>query len=262
MKRKKHLILKIANVCATLCLCLHCNTLSAFAEVSLPEGTVAGLPEKLTVMDSGGNSVSSDTGEYFFYVEDMQPDVDYTKEIQIMNLREDKAYHIYFYAEPLSQSGEIDLEANTTATFTLGGETVFTGSVSGIATDGSVDLSAEPIDLGYYEPGDSGTLTCTVTWDGTGLDGFADYGERLVDSSGTQVIRSGNGTVYVEGEVTFRWIFYAVLDEAYTPPKTGIFADVDAWMYLLAIAVLVCLVLFVLVAILRKKRREKKQELS
>lgn len=254
--------MKIAEVCATLCLCLHCNTLSAFAEVSLPAGTVAGLPEKLTVMDFDGNSVSSDTGEYCFLVEDMQPNTAYTKDIQIMNLREGKAYVIYFYAEPLSQSGEIDLEANTAATFTLGGETVFTGSVSGIAADGSTDLSAEPIALGYYEPGESAVLTCTVQWDGTGLDGFADFGSRVVDSSGTHVIRDGNGTVYVDGEVTFRWIFYAVLNEDYTPPKTGLFSGGDAWMYLLVIAALALLVLLMLAVVLRKKRRKKSEKAS
>lgn len=44
------------------------NTVSmtAFAEVALPDGAVKGLPERLTAMDSDGNVVSSDTGEYFF----------------------------------------------------------------------------------------------------------------------------------------------------------------------------------------------------
>ncbi len=48
-----------------------CQSLTAFAEVALPEGAVKGLPERLTAMDSEGNAVSSDTGEYFFHVEDM-----------------------------------------------------------------------------------------------------------------------------------------------------------------------------------------------
>ena len=72
---------------------------SAFAEVTLPEGAVKGLPEKLTAMDSSGKPVDSATGEYFFLAENILPGEVYTKKVQIMNLREDKAYHVYFYIQ-------------------------------------------------------------------------------------------------------------------------------------------------------------------
>ena len=59
-------------------------TISVFAD-ELPQGSVEGLPEKLVILDDSGQSVS-DNGDYFFLVEDMQPNVTYTKNIQIMNL--------------------------------------------------------------------------------------------------------------------------------------------------------------------------------
>ena len=48
------------------------SSLTASAEVALPDGAVKGLPEKLTAMDSEGAVVDSATGEYFFHVENMQ----------------------------------------------------------------------------------------------------------------------------------------------------------------------------------------------
>ncbi|MBR0485241.1 MAG: hypothetical protein IJJ69_10760, partial [Oscillospiraceae bacterium] len=87
---------QIFTVLVSCLLLLSCNCLTAFAEVALPDGAVKGLPEKLTAMDSDGNVVSSDTGEYFFRVENMSYGETYTKEVQLMNLRDDKAYHIYF----------------------------------------------------------------------------------------------------------------------------------------------------------------------
>ncbi len=248
---------RISMACIITAALLLCNPLSAVAEVTLPDGTVAGLPEELTVMDDEGNSVP-ESGEYYFCVDDMQPNTDYTKNIEILNLREDKAYNIYFYAEPVSKTGEIDLEENTTATITLNGETVFVGSVSGISSDGETDLSKEPINLGYYEPNDSGTLTFTVNWDGTGLDGVADNGSKKITADGVEIISEGNGTVSVYGQVEFRWIFYAEVDESYTPPNTGFFGS--TLMYVVVIVILAILIAFMLIAIWIKKRKNKRSE--
>jgi hypothetical protein len=234
------------------------NCLSAFAEVRLPDGTAAGLPEKLTVMDSDGNAVNG-SGEYFFHVEGMSPNTDYSKDIQIMNLREDKAYHIYFYAEPISKSGEIDLEENCTAVFTLDGKQIFEGKVSGEASDGSINLSDEPIDLGLYEPGKSRKLNCTVTWDGTGLEngGAIDYGSRLVDTDGTHILREGSGSETIYGETEFRWIFYAVIDENYTPPYTGMFGSRNVGYLIAIIAAAVLIIIMLLLIAFKKKKRKQ-----
>ena len=225
---------------------------SAWADVTLPEGTAAGLPEGVTVLDSNENSVSEE-GEYFFLVENMTPLETYTKTIQIMNLREDKAYHIYFYAEPVDKTGEIDLEAETTAVFSLNGEEIFTGSVTGLSEDGSIDLSETAIDLGYYEPGDASVLTCSITWSGESVEQAIDYGSKLVDSDGVHVVRDADGDTYISGEVTFRWIFYAVVDEDYTPPNTGIFGMGEG-IYILIVLIIAILILCVLILLKSRKR--------
>lgn len=247
---------KIAAVSCAAVLLL-CNSLSAFAEVSLPEGTAAGLPEKLTVLDSDGNSVNA-SGEYFFYVEDMIPFETYSKDIQIMNLREDKAYHIYFYAEPVSSYGEIDLENNCTAVFTLDGEQIFEGKVTGEASDGSINLADEPIDLGLYEPGGSRSLNCSVSWNGDDAGGFIDYGHKIVSKDGTEIVRQENDDNSTYGEVTFRWIFYAVVDEEYVPPKTGIFSSENSvYIIVMIVAAVLILILLLLISVKKKDNKAK-----
>jgi hypothetical protein len=231
------------------------NCFTAFAQVQLPDGAVAGLPKKLSVLDSDGNAANS-TGEYFFGVEDMSPNTEYSKKIQIMNLRDDKAYHIYFYAQPISSEGEIDLEESCQAVFTLDGEEIFSGKVTGQSADGSINLSETPIDLGEYEPGKSRTLNCTVTWDGTLPDGFVDNGSRIVDKNGTTIVREKSGKETVSGEVTFRWIFYAVVDEDYVPPNTGLFTTQNL-PYLIIMGVALAVIIALLILIYRKKNSEK-----
>jgi hypothetical protein len=232
-----------------------CNCFTAFAEVTLPEGTAAGLPEKLTVLDSDGNSVNQ-SGEYFFYVENMTPKETYSKDIQIINLREDTAYTIYFYAEPVSKEGDIDLENNCTAVFTLDGTEIFTGKVTGQSEDNKINISDEPLSLGSFEPGKSRTLNCQVTWDGTGADEFIDNGERTVSRDGVEINREGNGNSYSYGEVTFRWVFYAVVDDEYVPPKTGVLSS-ENMAYLILLAVTALLVIIMLLLIIRKKKKRK-----
>ena len=83
-----------AAMAGSLLLILSSNSPAAFAEVALPEGAVKGLPERLAALDDQGNAVNSATGEYFFHVEDMEYGVEYTKIVQLMNLREDAAYNI------------------------------------------------------------------------------------------------------------------------------------------------------------------------
>lgn len=235
---------------------LLCNSLTAFAEVALPDGAVKGLPKKLSVLDSDGNSVS-ENGEYFFIVENMKPFVSYTKKIQIMNLREDKAYHIYFYAEPVSQKGGINLEQECETVFTLDGNEIFRGKVTGEPAEGYSDISEAPLDLGLYEPGKSRNLTASITWNGQGAGDFIDYGEKIVDKNGTHIIREESGEHYIYGETEFRWIFYAVVDDEYIPPKTGVLA-VGNIFYAIAVAVIVIMIAVLCILICLKKRKDKK----
>lgn len=232
-----------------------CMSLAAFAEVALPEGAVKGLPEKLTAMDSDGNAVSSSTGEYFFRVEDMSYGVEYTKEVQLMNLRDDKAYHIYFYVEPLFKNGEIDLEKGCECVFWLDGQEFYRGDVTG---HGNIDLTKEVYDCGLYAPGDSHILKCAVTWNDLDVLVGGNNGHRLIDINGEHVLVGSESTGYVEGEIEFKWIFYAAVDENYQPPKTGLFAaDSTFWLLCMAVlGVLICGML--LLVLLQKKQKDKK----
>lgn len=240
----------ILILCAVVLLL--CSSISAFAEVELPDGTVAGLPEELTVLDEDGKAVNSDTGEYFFEVEDMIPGEQYSKNIQIMNLREDKAYHIYFYALPVDKSGEIDLEQECTTTITLEGEQLYQGLVTG---EGNVDMTDTPLDLGLYEPGQSRTLSCSVTWNAGDSGGFIDYGHKLIDENGTTILRTGSGEDSIYGEVRYKWIFYAIVDEDYEPPKTGL-SIFDAKTEVILLSVMSLLVCGMLVLVVVRKRKE------
>lgn len=223
---------------------------SALADVSLPEGTVEGLPQKLTVMDSEGNSVNSDTGEFFFSVENMAPFETYSKDVQVMNLREDKAYHIYFYTEPVNKSGKIDLEDECSAVITLDGNEVYNGKVTG---KGNIDLTKTPIDLGLYEPGAQRSFNCSITWNGSDAGGFIDNGKRIVDAKGTTVVEEGGGDKRIYGEVTFRWIFYAVVDEDYVPPKTGLLSNL--WIEISILSAVGAALIILLMLILKKRKK-------
>lgn len=200
------------------CLLIFFSTagISAFAETSLPPGAVKGLPERLAALDDEGNAVNSETGEYFFHVEDMQYGETYTKNIQLINLREDASYHIYFYTEPLFKDGEIDLEKGCTCRFYLDGSEIYNGDVNG---HGNIDLTTQHFDCGYYAPGDSHTLRCEIIWNDLDVLKNVDNGWRLVDKDGEHVLVGPDGEGHVEGEIEFKWVFYAQVggDDVSTP---------------------------------------------
>ncbi len=171
----------------------------------LKVGSVKGLPEKLVVLDDNGRSVS-ENGEYFFQVLNMEVGETYTKRIQIMNLREDATYKITFKAQPISKSGEIDLEEECDCDIYLDHNLVYYGKVTG---EGTPDIRENAMSLGTYKPGESHTLQVNVVWRGTDKGGFIDEGARVVDKDGTSVVREASGKRHIEGEIEFRWIFYA-----------------------------------------------------
>lgn len=195
-----------ASLVSSLLLINSVNNMTAFAEVVLPEGAVKGLPEKLAALDSEGRAVNSATGEYFFHVEDMQYGETYSKEVQLMNLREDEAYNIYFYVEPLFKDGEIDLEKGCQCTFYLDGNEFYKGDVNG---KGNIDLSQTYYNTGRYNPGDSHVLRAEVIWNDLDVIQNVDNGHKLVDVNGTHVLTGSDGSGYAEGEIEFKWIFFA-----------------------------------------------------
>ncbi|WP_295153566.1 hypothetical protein [uncultured Ruminococcus sp.] len=215
------------SLLGSLLIFFNCIGFSAFAETALPSGAVKGLPERLAALDDEGNAVNSETGEYFFHVEDMDYGRTYTKNIQLMNLREDATYHIYFYVEPLYKAGEIDLEKGCTCRFYLDGDEIYSGDVNG---KGNIDLTTQHFDCGYYSPGETHTLRCEIVWNDLDVLKNVDNGWKLVDKDGIHTLVGPDGEGYVEGEIEFKWIFYAQIDEpeteddsndARTPPDTS-----------------------------------------
>ena len=232
-------------------LLLSCNALNAFADTALPEGAVKGLPEKLTAMDSEGRAVNSESGEYFFCVEDMIYGETYSKDVQLMNLRQDQAYNIYLHTEPISKSGDIDLEKGCVCKFYLDGREVYSGDVNG---KGNIDLTRDALDLGNYRPGDSHTLKCSVVWnDSSGVEA-SQSGNRIVSLNGTQVLDEKKTNSY--GDIEFKWIFYAAVDEDFVPPNTGLLA-VNGRIWLWCMAAVAFMILLMLTLLVRQKRKKR-----
>ena len=228
---------------------------ATFAETPLPDGAVKGLPERLAALDDEGNPVNSETGEYFFHVENMTPGMTYTKKIQLANLREDQGYHIFFCVEPLSKAGDIDLEAGCLCTFFLDDVQFYAGSVNG---DGNIDLT-QYYDCGSFAPGEMHVLRCEIVLSDINVNQNVDNGWTLVDRDGAHVLREPEGEGYAYGEIEFKWIFCARVE---TPnpggdtPKTGL--DLNSGLvWLIGIAVVAVLITILLILI--KKQKTDKQ---
>ena len=259
----------LATVLFSLLIVISSSGLTAFAETTLPDGAVKGLPERLAALDSEGNAVNSETGEYFFHVENMEFGETYTKNIQLMNLREDFSYHIHFYVEPLFKSGEIDLEKGCECRLYLDDKEFYKGSVYG---DGNIDLKEDHFDCGYYAPGESHTLRAEVVWNDYNVVGDVDNGWRLVDKDGEHVLVEADGTTHVEGEIEFKWIFYSQVEENPNPatpdednpsgqsgdyaPQTGILLR-NGTFWLVCIGVIVLAIGVLLILILRSRKKDK-----
>ncbi|MBQ1518587.1 MAG: hypothetical protein IIZ53_01910, partial [Ruminococcus sp.] len=63
---------------------------------------------------------------------------------------------------------------------------------------------------------------------------------------------------YVDGEIEFKWIFYAALDENYVPPNTGLFLS-SSKFWVAAIAVLSAVTGGMLLLVFLKKKKNKHQ---
>jgi len=251
MRVKKMLAIALCGLSLFPCVGLNVKA----QEETLPDGSVKGLPSRLTVMDEQGRSVNEE-GEYFFVVEDMEYGKTYTKNIQIMNLREDVDYHIYFYVEPLYKDGEIDLEEGCDCVFSLDGEELYSGTVTG---EGTRELTREnPIDLGLYQPGMSHKLRAEITWTDITNSLHVDNGDRLVSKDGEAVLVGPNGKGHVEGEIEFKWIFYAHVYETTEAVDTGLLS-IKNWFWLMCIGIALLMVIIMLILLKRKQKKEKEK---
>lgn len=243
---------KLIAILLAAVLLMSMSVTAAYAD-ELRAGTVAGLPEKLVVLDDNGNSVS-ENGEYFFEVQDMTPGENYVKNIQIMNLREDASYHIYFNAQPMAKYGDIDLEEECVLTLYLNERVVYQGKVTG---DGVPDVRDEPLDLGKYGPGESRVLRAEIVWNATFSQGGAiDEGHRIYDFDGVKVVREKTGKTHIEGEVIFKWIFTAVGDAPPVDQSSGTYIDTGETITFV-FAGLVVVAIGVMMVLLFVKKRKK-----
>ena len=243
---------KLIAILLAAVLLMSMSVTTAYAD-ELRAGTVAGLPEKLVVLDDNGNSVS-ENGEYFFEVQDMTPGENYVKNIQIMNLREDASYHIYFNAQPMAKYGDIDLEEECVLTLYLNERVVYQGKVTG---DGVPDVRDEPLDLGKYGPGESRVLRAEIVWNATfSQGGSIDEGHRIYDFNGVKVVREKTGKTHIEGEVIFKWIFTAVGDAPPIDQSSGTYIDTGETITFV-FAGLVVVAIGVMMVLLFVKKRKK-----
>lgn len=175
------------------------TAVNAFA-VTLPEGTVAGLPQNLIVMDENGNS--PENGELYIYIDNMIPNEVYTKDITVMNGRDDAQYAIYMTAEPNYSKGNVDLLAETVCRLYLDGALIYEGRVDG---SGSPNMQSEALDLGgVLASGESRNLRAEFQW--------------VTDMNWSYDEEYGNAYY---GEVSFIWTFYASIPTETTTESGG-----------------------------------------
>ena len=163
---------------------------SAVWGYTLPDGAVKGLPRNLIVMDENGNSPND--GELYIEIENMIPHEVYTKDITVMNARDDAQYSIYLMATPNYDDGDIDLLGETRCRLWLDDILIYDGLVNG---HGTPDISSSGVDLGgVYKSGESRNLHAEFVWNATGNE------ENDTDNS-------------YYGVVSFHWIFYAQISK-------------------------------------------------
>ena len=79
-----------------------------------------------------------------------------------------------------------------------------------------------------------------------------------MDINGEHVLVGSQDSGYVEGEIEFKWIFYAAVDEDYLPPDTGLLG-VNNTFWIICIVVLAVLTGGMLLLVLLKKKKKKKE---
>ncbi|MDD6345498.1 MAG: hypothetical protein PUA51_04685, partial [Oscillospiraceae bacterium] len=141
-------------------------------------------------------------------------------------------------------------------TFWLDGEEVYKGKVTGEPDEGYINLQEKVLDCGFYQPGDFHTLKCSVVWNDLDVLVGVDNGHRLVDIDGEHVLVGSDDEGYVEGEIEFKWIFYAAVDEDYKPPDTGLL-NVSNSFWLICCAVILLFIVIMLILLHRKKKEKK-----
>jgi hypothetical protein len=126
----------------------------------------------------------------------MVPREVYTKDITVMNARDDEIYEILMKVEPNYTDGDIDLLGETNCKLYLDDKLIYDGLVNG---DGKPNMQYDGVTLGgYFDSGETRHLRAEFVWNITEetenyMNMQSDKGEKTY------------------GEVSFKWIFYASL---------------------------------------------------
>ncbi len=160
--------------------------INAVAESAFPPGLLIG--------DNDGIHVTSE-GKYFIYADDMKAGDVIQKTLTISNT-ENSTFTLTMTADPLDQTGPIELLDKIKLRLTLDGKQIYNGRVYG---DDGNNMILNALQLGRYSFGDRKTMKIELSLD------------KNIPKS--QFMQKSIAEV--------RWNFYAVKDDYATPPKTG-----------------------------------------
>lgn len=147
VKPKKKMSLVIFSV---LLILLSIRPVSA-AESHLPPGLIIGDDSGIT---------ADKNGEYFIEATDMKPGDKFVKEISIRNLEEKKPFFLYLQVTPLENDGGLNLFEKVHLIIKYKDEVLYEGNLGG---KGNIDISAERLEIGRFEYGDSEVIEATFS---------------------------------------------------------------------------------------------------
>jgi len=190
-----------------------------------------GLPSSFLIGDSDGIRVGVD-GVYFIEALGIVPGDVFTKRLTIQNLdmsvtappESEIPYTLAMRAEPLFNTGPVDLLDVIDLELKLEGQSIYTGRLRG---DEGANMIENALNLGTFKPGDQRTLDIKLT-------------------VGTSWELSPE-----ESEAQFKWLFYAFRETPKDTPKTGV-ADYAVVGFIGGATVLLWLFLF-----LKKKKQNR-----
>ena len=198
---------------------------AVFSGTAVSAATTTNLPPGILIGDQDGLSVNVD-GSYFIDAPDLHAGDVITKTLTLRNT-EPYSYTITMTADPLTETGPIDLLDEVSVVLSMDGTTLYSGRVRG---DQGVNMIQNALNLGNYNTGDQKTLNITMT----------------VDPNMPTYYWSAS-------DATFKWNFYAARQDTSTAPKTG---DIVTYgLYVLMPAMLLTMGTLLVV----KKKRQKKE---
>ncbi|MDR0287188.1 MAG: hypothetical protein LBI03_05725 [Clostridiales bacterium] len=183
----------------------------------------ANLPNDVIIVDQDGMSVSSD-GQYLIDLPDLHPGDEFTKVLNISNLTS-YSFSISMTAEPLTETGPIELLNEIHLTLTMNGNQLYDGRVRG---DEDVNMIQNALDLGNYNSGDTGVLEISLKVD------------------------PDMQTYYTKSEAFLKWNFVAIRVEDEKPPYTGLLSNYGMYFVVGGIVITIMILL-----VLKKRQKNK-----